>query len=257
VSDFTDAIVRTPPRSVISGLRAVDTGAPSYEGVLAEHAAYVAALEDAGVAVETLPSAEDFPDSIFVEDAALVFTGTAIVLRPGAPSRARETTLIEPVLRRRFERVVTLERGTADGGDILATPRRVFIGRSARTDADGAAALAALLTELGLQGLPVDTPSGVLHLKSDCALLDDATILATPRLAASGVFEGFRVLLTPHGEDGAANALRINDRVLLSAGYPHTADILTRLGFRVVTLPTREIAKIDAGLSCMSLRWRA
>jgi dimethylargininase len=256
-TDFNNAIVRTPSRSVVNGLRAVDTGAPSYDGVLAEHAAYIAALEAAGVAVDVLPPSDAYPDSVFVEDTALVFTGAAIRLRPGAPTRAGEANEMAPALARHFERVLTLESGTAEGGDILATPLGVFIGQSARTNSEGAQALVALLDSIGLKGLPVQTPRGVLHFKSDCSLLDEETILSTAALASSGVFEGFRIVLTPEGEEGAANAIRVNDRAFLSAGYPRTADALTALGFRIVTLATHEIAKIDAGLSCMSLRWRA
>lgn len=255
--DFTDVIVRTPAPSVVDGLRAVDTGAPSYDGVLAEHAAYVRALESAGVAVETLPALSAFPDSVFVEDAALVFHEGAIVLRPGAPSRRGEAAEIAPVLARRFARVLQLGEGAVDGGDVLATPRGVLIGQSERTTAEGARALIALLAELGLTGRAVATPRGVLHFKSDCSLLDEETILATSTLAASGVFDGFRVVLTPAGEEGAANAVRVNDVVLMSGVFPRTRDMLDQLGFALVSLATREIAKIDAGLSCMSLRWRA
>jgi dimethylargininase len=254
---FNKALARAPSRSVVQGLRAVDTGTPNYEGVLAEHAAYVKALEAGGVAVEVLPPSEDYPDSVFVEDTALVFSDVAIQLRPGAATRAGEAAEIAPVLARRFERVLMLGRGTAEGGDILTTARGVFIGCSARTNAEGARALAELLGTIGLKGMPVETPRGVLHFKSDCSLLDEDTVLCTGRLAASGVFEGFRVVLTPDGEEAAANALRVNDRVLMSAGYPRAADALSALGFDVVTLATSEIAKIDAGLSCMSLRWRA
>jgi len=255
--EFNRAIVRTPPRSVVDGLRAVDSGAPSYEGVLREQTSYVRALQDAGVKVDTLASLEAFPDSIFVEDAALVFTQGAIVLRPGAPSRRGEADEIGPVLQERFERVLRLDEGSVDGGDVLTTPRGIFIGKSARTDATGAAALTARLAEFGLRGLAVDTPAGVLHFKSDCSLLDDETVLSTARLAGSGVFENLRVVLVPEGEEGAANAIRVNDRVLMSAGYPRTADMLAQLGYSLVQLDTREIAKIDAGLSCLSLRWRA
>lgn len=257
ITDFNNALVRTPARSVVRGLRAVDAGAPSFEGVLKEHAAYVAALEAAGVAVEVLPASEDFPDSVFVEDAALVFTAGAILLRPGAPTRAGEAAEIAPVLARRFERVLTLAHGTAEGGDVLTTSRGVYIGCSARTNTEGAQELVALLSAIGLKGLPVETPRGVLHFKSDCSLLDEETVLCTARLAAAGVFDGFRVVLTPEGEEGAANALRVNDRLFVSANYPRTAELLDTLGFNVVPLVTREIAKIDAGLSCMSLRWRA
>jgi dimethylargininase len=97
----------------------------------------------------------------------------------------------------------------------------------------------------------------VLHLKSDCSLLDEETVFATERLAAIDIFDAFRVVRVPETEEGAANALRVNDRVLISDGYPRSADLLGRLGFSTVPLATREVAKIDAGLSCMSLRWRA
>lgn len=254
---FNRAIVRAAPRTVADGLRAADRGAPNFEGVAREQGAYVSALQGAGAAVEVLPSLDAYPDSLFVEDAALVFTGAAIVLRPGAASRRGEAAEIAPQLDQRFARVLRLNRGTVDGGDVLTTERCVFIGRSARTDAEGAEALSALLAEIGLRGAPVETPREVLHFKSDCSLLDDDTILSTPRLAASGVFDGFRVIATPEGEEGAANAVRVNDRVLMSGGYPRTTDMLGKAGYSVVTLATEEIAKIDAGLSCMSLRWRA
>jgi dimethylargininase len=253
---FDNAIVRTPARSVVDGLRAVDRGAPAYEGVVAEHAAYVRALEDAGVAVETLPALESFPDSLFVEDAALTFPHGAILLRPGAPTRAGEAAEMAPVLEQRFPRVLKLSQGHVDGGDVLATPEAVLIGCSARTDAAGAAALGQALADLGLRSRTVATPRDVLHFKSHCALLDEETVLATERLAASGVFSGMRVVLTPDGEEGAANALRVKDRVLISDAHPHTAEMLQRIGYTIVPLPTREIGKLDAGLSCMSLRWR-
>ena len=149
-----------------------------------------------------------------------------------------------------------LQTGTVDGGDVLTAAGKVFIGQSARTSADGARALCGLLDQLGLHGAPVETPEGVLHFKSDCSLLDEDTILATARLAVSGVFEGFRVVLTPEGEEGAANAVRVNERVLMSDAFPRTAEMLNTLDYAIVPLATREIAKIDAGLSCMSLRWR-
>jgi dimethylargininase len=254
---FNRAIVRTPSRSVVDGLRAVDLGAPSYEGVLAEHAAYVCTLEAAGVTVDVLPALEAFPDSVFVEDAALVFTGAAILLRPGAQTRRGEVAEIAPAIEQRFERVLRLERGSAEGGDVLTTTRGVFIGVSARTSIEGAEALVKLLAQISQRGVVVATPPGVLHLKSDCALLDEETILCTRRLASADPFPGFRMLLAPAGEEGAANALRVGGQVLLGAGYPATADLLEREGYKVTRLATQEIAKIDAGLSCMSLRWTA
>lgn len=256
VYEFNAAIVREPARSVVNGLRADDRGNPTYEGVAAEHDAYIAAMRAAGVEVTILPALADFPDSIFVEDPALVFAEGAILLRPGAESRVNETAEIAPTLKRMFETVLDLPfPGFADGGDVLTTPKSVMIGLSARTDRAGAEGLIASLEKLGRKGEIVQTPKGVLHFKSDCSLLDGETMLSTKRLARSGVFEDFRQVIVPEGEEPAANALRVNDAVMVGADFPRTIELLDGLGYKVVPLKTTEIARIDAGLSCMSLRW--
>ncbi|MGH6773716.1 arginine deiminase family protein [Brucella tritici] len=257
VYEFNSAIVRTPGRSVINGLRADNRGNPTYEGVKEEHEAYVQALRQAGVEVTVLPPMEEFPDSIFVEDPALVFHEGAVLLRPGAPTRVGETAEIELALRSLFERVVPLPSpGFADGGDVLVTPSAVMIGLSARTDKSGAEGLRAALATLDHAAEIVETPKGVLHFKTDCSLLDEETVLATHRLAGSGFFRGMREIVTPEGEEAAANALRVNDVVFVGADYPRTIDLLDTNGYKVVALKTGQIGRIDAGLSCMSLRWR-
>lgn len=254
---FDSAIVRRPAASVTRGLRAIDNGDPSREGVAAEHEAYNEALRKAGVSVRILEPLEDFPDSIFVEDPALVFHEGAILLRPGIASREGETAAIAPVLRERFDTVLELPRGHVDGGDVLTTPNAVMIGLSSRTDRTGAEALIECLGKIGRKGEIFQTPANVLHFKSDCALLDDDTVLSTGRLASSGVFDGFERVITPDGEEAGANALRVNDTVFVGRDYPGVIELLRARGHAVVPLPTSEIAKIDAGLSCMSLRWHA
>jgi len=154
-----------------------------------------------------------------------------------------------------FDTVLELPGGYADGGDILVTPNAVMIGLSARTDLTGANSLIDQLKKLGLKGQVVNTPKGVLHFKTACSLLDEETILVTRYMAETGFFEGFRTMILPEGEEPAANALRINDTVLISAGYKGTIDMLDKAGFSVVPVTTSQIEKIDAGLSCMSLRW--
>ncbi|WP_042775174.1 dimethylarginine dimethylaminohydrolase [Sinorhizobium fredii] len=255
VYHFNSIIARTPSRSVVDGLRAEDHVSPTYEGVKAEHDAYLEAMRDAGVKATVLPPLEAFPDSIFVEDPALVFTEGAIVLRPGAATRVRETEEIAPTLREMFETVFDLTAGYADGGDVLTTRESVMIGLSARTDRLGAEALRTCLDRLGRKSEIVATPEGVLHFKTDCSLLDDETILSTGRLARSGVFEGFRQMIIPEGEEPAANALRVNDVVMVGSDFPRTIEMLDKAGYKVVPLKTTEIGRIDAGLSCMSLRW--
>ena len=257
VFDFDSAIVRTPAPSVVDGLRVGAHAGPSHAGVLAEFHAYVAALEGADVAVQILPALDAFPDAVFVEDPAFVLPEGAIVLRPGHASRIGEAEAIAPALRRRFERVLTLDEGFADGGDILILPGEIVIGLSARTDRAGAERFVALAEELGRRARIAETPPGVLHFKTACALIDEETVIATPPLAAAGGFAGLEVLVTPAGEEKAANLIRVNDRVLIGADYPRTAEMLTRRGCDLVALDVAEIRKIDAGLSCMSLRWRA
>lgn len=258
VFEFDRAIVRQPGRSVVKGLRAGGQSDPLFDGVVREHAAYVAALREAGVTVDVLPALEAFPDAIFVEDPALVFGEGAILLRPGAPSRLGEAAKMEGVLHERFARVLKLDGDDyTDGGDVMVTPALVFIGLSARTNSKGAEALARKLAELGRKARVAETPKGILHFKSASSLLDDNTILATKALAASGVFAGFEIVIVPDGEEDAANALRVNDRVFVGSCYPRTADLLANKGFKVVPLAVDEIRKLDAGLSCMSLRWHS
>lgn len=257
VYDFDSAIVRRPGESVVKGLRAGHGADPDFDRLRAEQDAYIAALEAAGVAVECLEPLEAFPDSIFLEDPALVFPEGAILLHPGDATRRGEVAALAPVLKERFSRVLELAAGYVDGGDVLTTPDSVMIGLSARTDLSGAKSLITCLAEIGRSGEIVQTPANVLHFKSDCALLDDHSVLTTRRLAASGVFQKFAQIIVPEGEEGAANALRVNDRVFLAAGFPATADLLTKAGYDLVLLQTSEIAKIDAGLSCMSLRWHS
>lgn len=253
---FNSAIVRKPPSSVINGLRAEDRGDPVYAAVKSEHEAYVKALETAGMAVTVLPALDAFPDSLFVEDPALVFSEGAILLTPGTASRRGETREIAPVLNDNFDKVLELPQpGNAEGGDILVTPDSVMIGISERTDLAGATGLINQLKKLGLKGEIVHTPKGVLHFKTACSLLDEETILVTRCMAASGLFKGIRNMILPEGEEPAANALRINETLLISAGYKRTIDMLDQEGYRVVPVKTAEIEKIDAGLSCMSLRW--
>ncbi len=254
VFDFDRALVRTPAPSVVDGLRS-GAEAPSYEGVLDEHRAYVAALEAAGLMVETLPPLDAFPDSLFVEDPAFVVPEGAILLKPGASSRTEEAAAIAPALRSRFERVLELDEGHADGGDILVLPDEIVIGLSTRTDRRGAERFVALAAALGRRARIVATPAGPLHFKTGCALIDAETVIAFPSFAP--VFAGLEMIATLEGEEAGANLLRINDRVLVSADCPRTCELLAKRDHKLVPLPTAEINRIDAGLSCMSLRWKA
>ncbi len=256
VFDFNHAIMREPGESVVRGIRADPHAVPNFHGIRKEHAAYVAALKAAGLSVEILPPLELYADAVFVEDPALVLPEGAILLRSGAPARRGESAEMRSALRCHFEQVLELQDDEfADGGDVLVTPSLIFIGMSRRTNRAGAQALAAKLDQLGRRARIVETPDFVLHFKTAVSLLSEDTVLATRTMEASGIFAGFRIVVVAPGEEQAANALRINDRVFLVAGFPRTFEQITHEGFDVEALPATEIGKLDAGLSCMSLRW--
>ncbi len=256
--DYSNAIVRAPAPSVVSGLRGDDGPDPDFAALLAEHRAYVETLLTLGLEVDELPAMAEYPDSIFVEDPALVFAEGAIVLKLSAPSRAGEAELIAPTLEDQFERVLHMQGpGHADGGDVLVLPDRVLIGLSGRTDRAGAEELIGLLAQLGKRGEVAETPPGVLHFKTGCSLIDEETVFALPQMVDAPAFAGLRNIAVPQGEEKAANKLRIRDAALIGAHFPKSREIIERLGIRTIPLPVVQIGLIDAGLSCMSLRWRA
>lgn len=254
---FSHAITRRPARSIVAGLRAVDTGTPDLALMQADHAAYVQVLKATGAEVVELAPDEAYPDSVFVEDTALCLPEGAVVMRPGAPSRLGEAALMAPHLRALYREVVAIEgpESFIEGGDILTTETEILVGRSARTNAAGIAELTRLVARWGHKVREVATPPGVLHFKTDCGLLDGETVLATRRLAASGCFGGYRVVLVAEGEEACANAVRFNDVVLLPASFPRTREALDKAGFTVAEIGNSECAKLDGGMSCLSLRF--
>ena len=254
---FSHAIARHPGRSVVQGLRDGEGKDPDFNAVQAEHEAYITAMLGLGLDVDILPAAEEYPDSIFVEDCALVFGEGAILLKSRAESRAGEAVLIAPVLARYFDTVLTLTKGHVDGGDVLVTPNGVVIGLSNRTDREGAAELGRLLDQLGKRAIVADTPPGILHFKTGCGMIDEETVFVAPPLADCEAFSGLRTLVTPEGEKAAANVLRVRDRLFIGDCWPRSRNLIEQHGILTQGLPVSEIAKIDAGLSCMSLRWCA
>lgn len=254
--EFTRAITRKPAASITEGLRAEDIGTPDLEQMLAAHAHYVETLKKTGAEVIELPPLEDFPDAVFVEDTALCLPQGAVLMRPGAPSRMGEVAEMSPTLHRVYDDVRRIEGpGHIEGGDILVTGREVLVGRSDRTDEQGVEELRNIISEWGHTLREVFTPPGVLHFKTDCSLLDGDTILSTKRLDDSGCFEGYRVLHTAEGEEAAANSIRFNQFVICPDGFPKTAEMLDKAGFEVVQIDNAECAKLDGGMSCLSLRF--
>ncbi|WP_120499757.1 dimethylarginine dimethylaminohydrolase family protein [Roseovarius sp. EL26] len=254
--EFSRAITRRPAASITDGLRAEHIGTPDLAQMQAAHDHYVATLKQTCAEVIELPPLEDFPDAVFVEDTTLCLPQGAVMMRPGAPSRMGEVAQMEPAIRKVYDNVRQIKGpGHIEGGDILVTCREILVGRSDRTDAEGVAELTAIVADWGHSVREVFTPPGVLHFKTDCSLLDGETILSTKRLDASGCFEGYRVLHVADGEEAAANSIRFNQFVLSPAGFPRTAEMLRKNGYEVVEISNTECAKLDGGMSCLSLRF--
>lgn len=253
---FTHAVVRRPSGSIIDGLRAVDTGQPDLLKFLDHHDSYVQLLKETGASVVELEPLEEFPDAVFVEDTALCLSQGAVMMRPGAASRLGEAKCMEPTLANLYETVVSIEQpGTIEGGDILTTDTEILVGKSERTDEDGVNALRSIVSQWGYSVREVTTPAGVLHFKTDCSLLDEKTILSTARLAQTGCFDSYDVVLTEPGEEACANSIRFNEIVIMPKGFPNTAEKLLAMGYDVKTVGNSEAAKLDGGMSCLSLRF--
>ncbi|MCK9239484.1 arginine deiminase-related protein [Desulfocurvus sp.] len=252
---FTHALVRVPCENFASGLTTSGRlGAPDYNLMLRQHDAYVDALRSLGLTVITLPPENDFPDAHFVEDTAVVVPEVAVITNPGAPARRGEERTVAPTLGR-YKRLARIEApGTLDGGDVLLVDRRFFVGLSERTNAEGARQFTEIMTA---RGYAVDTvPVGQgLHFKSGVNHLGGRTLLATPDFAGLPVLAGYDVLVTPAGEDYAANTLYVNGTLLTPAGFPGVRRLLDGLGLPVVELDMSETRKMDGGLTCLSLRF--
>jgi dimethylargininase len=218
----------------------------------AQHASYERALERLGYTVLRLDADDDLPDAVFVEDAAVVLDELAVVARPGAASRRAETLAVCEALAslRRISRIVP--PGTLDGGDVLRVGRRLFVGRSGRTNEEGCRQLRALAGPLGyaVEPVPVD---GCLHLKSAVTAVAPGTLLINPAWVAPRAFADFELIEVDAREPHAANALLAGTSVLYADGFPHTTERLLAAGIDVRLLDLSEIAKAEGAVTCCSL----
>jgi dimethylargininase len=250
---FTRAILRRPGSDFGTGLTTAGLGAPDHARMLAQHGAYAKALRALGLDVEILDPLPGFPDAYFVEDVAVVVPEMAVVARPGAPSRRGEADAIGPVLSR-HRPVARLEApATLDGGDVLIVGRAVFVGLSARTNAEGAAQLARSLEPHGYTVRPVPVGTG-LHLKSGVSWLGAETLLVSRQFADRPELSAYRQVVVDAGEEAACNTLLVNGTLLTPSGFPRTRRQLDETGLPVVELDATEARKMDGGLTCMSLR---
>lgn len=217
-----------------------------------QHEAYCRTLRQMGVAVEILQPEEEFPDSVFIEDNAIILDELAVVTSMGPASRQGEPALLVPVLVRHRGLVTISPPATIEGGDVLRMGKRLYVGVSTRTNHAGVEALRAIAEPLGYGVTPVRTQA-CLHLKTACTSLDDETLLVNPAWLDTDALRMFRLLNVPAEEPFGANVLRLPGGVLVQASCPLTRNLIESRGYDVLCVDLSEFSKADAGPTCLSL----
>jgi dimethylargininase len=222
----------------------------------AQHAAYNEALRRAEAVVEVLPSDTALPDSVFVEDTAVVFDEAAVVTRPGTPLRQREAPAVTAALSayRKLLRIVA--PATLEGGDVLRLGRDFYVGISSRTNGQGFSQFASIVRAFGYRATPIGV-KGCLHLKTAVTALDAETLLVNPSWIDAAALPVVRLLVVTPDEPFGANALVVNGVVHLSARWKRTRELVERAGFSVTALDVSEFEKAEAGVTCLSLIFSA
>jgi dimethylargininase len=221
----------------------------------AEHVAYLEVLRELCDEVVELPALPEHPDGCFVEDAALVFDECVVLTRPGAESRRGEVEALAPHLPTDREVLRLEDPCTLDGGDVLVCEDTVYVGWSTRTNHQGLKQLAHLLLPHGYRVKAVEV-TGCLHLKSAMTLVAPGLVLANPALANLKRVGGVELLEVDPLEPAAANALMIAGSVVYPEEFPRTASLLVDRNIDLKTVPTRELQKAEAGVTCRSVHWR-
>jgi dimethylargininase len=218
----------------------------------AQHAAYERCLERLGCCVVSLPASPELPDSVFVEDVAVVLDELAVVTRPGAESRRAETASIARVLAEHRPLATIEAPATLDGGDALVLGGRVFVGLSGRSNRDGFEQLRLLL---GPRGYTVEAVEvrGCLHLKSAVTQIGAQTVLINPQWVDRSRFANLDCVEIDPSEPHAANGLMIGDALLYPEAFPRTTERLRRRGLQLELLDLSELAKAEGAVTCCSL----
>jgi dimethylargininase len=245
VRDVSDALAECE-------LSFVDRQRIDIERARRQHAAYIAALEAAGCEVRVAPSLPEMPDAVFVEDTAVVVDELAVLARPGAKSRRGEVASMADTLRA-WRPLAWIEApGPLDGGDVLRIGRKVYVGRSARSNDSGLEQLRALLAPHGYSVEGVST-RGCLHLKSAVTAVADGTVLVNPHWLVDDPFAGYRRIEIDPAEEHAANALRAGNVVLYPDAVPRTAGRLHAAGIELRLLDLSELQKAEGATTCCSV----
>lgn len=255
---FKNAIVRRPCPAVVEGITsAPELGKPDYELALKQHDAYIEALKACGVEVTVLPALDEFPDSCFVEDTAVITRAGAIIDNPGAGTRNGEAKAMEPTIREFFsdDQIAYIQSpGTLEGGDVMMVGDHFYVGRSARTNEEGIRQFLEILEGWGLSGSEVPLEY-VLHLKTGVNYIEDNNMLVSGEFIDKPDFASFNKIIIPEEEAYAANCIWMNGTVIVPEGYPTVLARVEEAGYKTIVVDTSEYRKIDGGLSCLSLRF--
>jgi dimethylargininase len=221
-----------------------------------QHHSYEQVLEKLGARVVSLACEPDLPDSMFVEDPAIVLDELAVIFPLGTESRRLEAaSLAEAISKFRELEHVTLP-GTLEGGDILRIGRKLFVGVTKRSNAEGIRQLAAILVPHHYEVIPVPV-TGCLHLKSAVTCLGRDTLLANRAWFDRAPFSGYQWIDVDPAEPHAANALALGTAIIFPASFPRTLARVEAQGFQVIPLDISELQKAESGLTCSSLIFEA
>lgn len=246
------ALTRKPGSSFRNGITTANLGAPDIALAIAQHDQYVATLKTCGLAVIDLEADETFPDGCFVEDTALITPEFAVITNPGAESRKGETTAIAAVLEQYRPLKFMPTSVTLDGGDVMLIDRTFYVGISERTTMEAASILGEIVRPFDYQVIPV-VVNDILHLKTGVCFVGSNTIVATQQFASCPEFAQYKKIITIPNENYAANCLRINDHVIMAAGFPDLKQKLQQLNLPILEVDMSESRKMDGGLTCCSL----
>ena len=244
---------RQPARSLVNcEVRHVPREGIDLPRAFQQHEAYCQTLRQMGMEVTVLPPAEAFPDSVFIEDNAIILDELAVTTSMGPTSRQGEPALLLPVLARHRRLVTILPPATIEGGDVLRMGKRLYVGVSRRTNRAGVEAFQAIVEPLGSEVTPVGIRE-CLHLKTACTSLDDETLLVNPAWLDPEVLGTCRLLRVPAQEPFGANVLRLPRGLLVQAAFSLTRDLIEAWGYATTRVELSEFSKAEAGPTCLSL----
>ncbi|MEZ4953124.1 MAG: N(G),N(G)-dimethylarginine dimethylaminohydrolase [Saprospiraceae bacterium] len=217
-----------------------------------QHAAYEDALQELGCKIiRALPAPEN-PDSVFVEDCAVVLDELAIITNPGASSRKSEIVGLTTALGPHRPLHFILAPGVLDGGDVLVIGKQIWVGQSSRSNAAALEQMRSFVAPHGYTVTGVEV-TGCLHLKSAVTQIGKDMVLLNPDWVDAGIFRSFKIVETHPDEPGAANALLVGDTVIFPADFPLTALRLAEAGVELLLVDNSEVIKAEGGVTCCSV----